>query len=52
MQIFVPRIVTYNSKIAANIQQSIIINHKLLIDGQIYILRGDKTYTLTGQEVR
>ena len=25
---------------------------KILQDGQIYILRGDKTYTLTGQEVR
>ena len=26
--------------------------HKILIDGQIYILRGDKTYTLQGQEVK
>ena len=26
--------------------------HKILRDGQILILRGDKTYTLTGQEVR
>lgn len=25
---------------------------KTLINGQIYILRGDKTYTITGQEVR
>ncbi len=25
---------------------------KVLNDGQIYILRGDKTYTITGQEVR
>lgn len=25
---------------------------KILLDGQIYILRGEKTYTLTGQEVR
>lgn len=28
------------------------ITHKILRDGQILILRGDKTYTLTGQEVR
>ncbi|MBQ4017995.1 MAG: fibronectin type III domain-containing protein, partial [Paludibacteraceae bacterium] len=26
--------------------------HKILRDGQILILRGDKTYTITGQEVR
>ena len=26
--------------------------HKLLRDGQIHILRGDKTYTVTGQEVK
>ena len=26
--------------------------HKILIDGQILILRGDKIYTLTGQEAR
>lgn len=26
--------------------------HKILRSGQIYILRGDKTYTLTGQEVK
>lgn len=36
--------------------ESIQINNgsptKLLRDGQILILRGDKTYTLTGQEVR
>jgi hypothetical protein len=25
---------------------------KLLRDGQVLILRGDKTYTLTGQEVK
>jgi hypothetical protein len=25
---------------------------KVMIDGQIYILRGDKLYTLTGQEVK
>ncbi len=25
---------------------------KVLRDGQIYILRGDKTYTVTGQEIR
>ena len=27
------------------------IPHKIIIDGQVYILRGDKTYTLTGQEI-
>ena len=26
--------------------------HKILRDGQVFILRGDKTYTLTGQEVK
>ena len=26
--------------------------NKVMMDGQIYILRGDKTYTITGQEVR
>ena len=26
--------------------------HKLVRDGQVYILRGDKTYTLQGQEVK
>lgn len=26
--------------------------HKFLLNGQVYILRGDKTYTLTGQEVK
>jgi hypothetical protein len=25
---------------------------KILLDGTIYILRGDKTYTLQGQEVK
>jgi len=25
---------------------------KIVVDGQIYILRGDKTYTVTGQEVK
>ena len=29
-----------------------IIPHKVLQDGQIYILRGDKTYTITGAEVK
>lgn len=32
-------------------QKSEIINQKFLKDGQILILRGDKTYTLTGQRV-
>ena len=32
--------------------KSEIINHKFIKDGQIFILRGDKTYTLQGQEVR
>ena len=27
-------------------------SHKLIYDGQVLILRGDKTYTVTGQEVR
>lgn len=26
--------------------------HKILLNGQIFILRGEKTYTLTGQEVK
>ena len=26
--------------------------HKIMSEGQIYILRGEKTYTLTGQEVK
>jgi hypothetical protein len=33
-------------------RKSIIDNRKLIINGQIYILRGDKTYTLQGQEVK
>ena len=33
------------------LEHSIVAN-KLLRDGQIYILRGDKTYTVTGQEVK
>ena len=28
------------------------VTHKIIKDGQIFILRGDKTYTVTGQEVR
>lgn len=32
--------------------KSEIINHKLIKDGQLLILRGDKTYTLQGQEVK
>ena len=27
------------------------IPHKIIIDGQVYILRGDKIYTLQGQEI-
>ena len=34
------------------IQSDAITQRKLLRNGQIFILRGDKTYTLTGQEVR
>ncbi len=34
------------------IQPSEVSYQKILRDGQIFILRGDKTYTLTGQEVR
>ena len=33
-------------------QQPIANSQKLIKDGQIYILHGDKTYTLTGQEVK
>lgn len=32
--------------------QNMIITNKTLRNGQIYILRGNKTYTLTGQEVK
>lgn len=35
-----------------SIQPSAVRSHKVIIDGQIYILRADKTYTLTGQEVK
>ena len=34
------------------LQQPRTNSHKFLRDGQIYILRGDKTYTLQGQEVK
>ena len=33
-------------------QQSQIKNQKLIKDGQLFILRGDKTYTITGAEVK
>jgi len=33
-------------------QEPIATSQKLLINGQIFILRGEKTYTLTGQEVK
>ena len=33
-------------------QEPILNSQKFLLNGQIYILRGDKTYTLQGQEVR
>ena len=29
-----------------------LMSHKVIINGQLYILRGDKTYTIQGQEVR
>lgn len=31
---------------------NVLSNHKILRNGQIFILRGDRTYTLTGQEVK
>ncbi|MBQ3673514.1 MAG: DUF4832 domain-containing protein [Paludibacteraceae bacterium] len=34
------------------VQQSGVQTQKILRNGQIFILRGDKTYTVTGQEVR
>ena len=34
------------------IQQPTANSQKLIKDGQLYILRGDKVYTLQGQEVR
>lgn len=35
-----------------SIQPSDVSSRKILIDNQIYILRGDKIYTVTGQEVK
>ena len=35
-----------------NLQDAPCVPHKILRDGQIFILRGDKTYTLQGQEVK
>lgn len=37
---------------ALDITEVVPINHKYIYDGQIFILRGDKTYTLTGQEIK
>ena len=33
-------------------QEQSAISNKTIKDGQIYILRGSRTYTLTGQEVK
>ena len=33
-------------------QREFSFTRKVLIDGQIYILRGEKVYTITGQEVK
>lgn len=35
-----------------NLQDAPCVPHKILRDNQVLILRGDKTYTLTGQEVK
>ena len=35
-----------------NAQSNQVQSTKVVRDGQIFILRGDKTYTLTGQEVK
>ena len=43
----------YNPEgIDQTIQEPTVNSQKLLINGQIFILRGDKTYTITGQEVK
>lgn len=35
-----------------NVPASTITPRKVFRDGQVYILRGGKTYTLTGEEVK
>ena len=35
-----------------NVQSGKVQGTKVFIDGQIFILRGDKTYTITGAEVK
>ena len=35
-----------------NVQAENITSRKVMINGQIFILRGEKVYTVTGQEVR
>ena len=43
----------YNPEdIDQTIQEPTVNSQKLLINGQIFILRGDKTYTITGAEVK
>ena len=44
--------ITNNTPTSLENQQSQIKNQKFLRNGQIFILRGDHIYTLTGQEVR
>ena len=44
---------TTNDATGIENQHNTVIEHrKVMINGQIYILRGDKTYTLQGQEVK
>ena len=41
-----------NTHHALQKQREFSFTRKVLIDGQIYILRGEKVYTITGQVVR
>jgi hypothetical protein len=44
---------TTNDATGIENQYNTVIEHrKVMINGQIFILRGDKTYTLQGQEVK
>ena len=44
--------VTDNAETIGNVQRDDVQCTKVLRDGQLYIIRGDKTYTVTGQEVK
>ena len=44
--------VTDNAEAIGNVQRDDVQCTKVLRDGQLYIIRGDKTYTVTGQEVK